>query len=95
MTRKPTFELLREQRELPVVNPANGVRFTISLRDWQGTLWAVRVIPAEPSPTDKVNPFVRQHCLLARSDIKEWLDRLCLARCQPHEASARESSRSS
>lgn len=46
MKRAPTFELLRERRELPVVYPATGARFTISLRDWQGVLWGVRRIPA-------------------------------------------------
>jgi hypothetical protein len=38
MTRRPTFELLRERRELSVVNPDTGTRFAISLRDWQGSL---------------------------------------------------------
>ena len=55
MTWKPTFELLSERRELPVINPATGRRFIISLRDWQGALWAVRVLPAVASPADKIN----------------------------------------
>ena len=78
MTQKPTFELLSEQRELPVIHPATGARFTISLRDWQGALWAVRVLPAVPRPADKVNPFVQQHRLLGRQVIEEWLERLRL-----------------
>jgi hypothetical protein len=49
-----TFELLRERRELSVVYPATGARFTISLRDWQGALWAVRVVPASPGSADSV-----------------------------------------
>ena len=45
-TNRPTFALLREKRELRVRNPENGARFTISLRDWQAMLWAVRVLPS-------------------------------------------------
>ena len=78
MTKRPTFQQLREQRELPVINPATGSRFVISLRDWQGALWAVRVFPAAPRPADKLNPFVQKHRLLSRPVIKEWLDRLRL-----------------
>lgn len=80
MTWKPTFELLSERRELPVINPATGRRFIISLRDWHGALWAVRVLPTVPSPADKNNSFVQKHRLLARPVIEEWLDRLRLVR---------------
>ena len=83
MSHAPTFELLRERRELPVANPATGARFTISLRDWQGALWAVRVLPATPGPADGANPFVQQHRMLARSGIEEWLERLRLTGTQP------------
>ena len=76
----PTFELLSERRELPVINPATGRRFIISLRDWQGALWAVRVLPAAARPADKINPFVQKHRLLARPVIEEWLQRLRLVR---------------
>jgi hypothetical protein len=38
MKRKPTFEQLSAQRELPVINPTMGARFTISLRGWQDAL---------------------------------------------------------
>ena len=89
MKRAPTFEQLRERRELPVVNPATGTRFTISLRDWQGALWAVRVVPAAPGPADKDNPFVQRHRMLARSGIEEWLERLRLASTQPPASLAR------
>jgi hypothetical protein len=70
---RPSFELLCEQRELPVVNPATGARFTISLRDWQGALWAVQVRPAHPRATDAANPFVQKHRLMARSCVEGWL----------------------
>lgn len=80
MKRHPTFEQLREHRELPVINPVTGRRFTISLRDWHGALWAVRVLPAAPRPADKFNPFVQKHRLLAQPVIEEWLDKLRLAR---------------
>ena len=80
MKRHPTFEQLREHRELPVINPATGRRFVISLRDWQGALWAVQVLPAAPRPADKFNPFVQKHRLLGRLVIEEWLDKLLLAR---------------
>jgi hypothetical protein len=74
----PTFELLREKRELAVVNPANGVRFKISLRDWQGALWAVRVHPH--GKREPWNPFTRSHRLMARERIENWLVSLRLAR---------------
>jgi hypothetical protein len=79
MKRAPTFEQLREQRELPVVNPDTGARFTISLRDWQGVLWGVRVLPDTPRPSDADNPFVQRHRMVARSYIEEWLEGLRLA----------------
>ena len=69
--RRPTFELLREKRELAVVNPANGVRFKITLRDWQGALWAVRVHPH--GKREPWNPFTRAHRIMARERIEDWL----------------------
>jgi hypothetical protein len=89
MKRKPTFELLSGRRELPVINPAMGRRFVISLRDWQGALWAVRVLPAAPCPADKVNPFVQKHRLLSRPVIEEWLDRLRLVQTRLSASLAR------
>ncbi len=80
MTRRPTFELLRERRELAVINPDNGVRFDISLRDWQGCIWAIRVHPHKPRPIDLENPFVTAHRIMQREDIEAWLGRL---RCRP------------
>ncbi len=74
----PTFTQLRERRELRVVNPQNGVRFDISLADWQGALWAVRVRPEKLRPTDFDNPFVTAHRLMSRPAIEEWLGRLLL-----------------
>lgn len=76
MTRRPTFELLRERRELSVVNPDTGTRFAISLRDWQGSLWAVRVRPEQLRPADFDNPFVTAHRMMSRPAIEEWLGRL-------------------
>ena len=78
MSAKPTLEMLRERRELPVVYPATGARFTISLRDWQGALWAVKVIPKTRRLGDAFNPYVQTHRLLPRSCIEHWLDRLRL-----------------
>jgi len=78
MKHRPTFELLRERRELAVLNPDNGARFTISLRDWQGLLWAVRVRPSVWSGRDWDNPFVTAHRLLSREAIEAWLGRLRL-----------------
>lgn len=76
MTRRPTFELLRERRELSVVNPETGTRFEISLRDWQGSIWAVRVHPAKLGPADLGNPFVTAHRMMPQEAIEEWLGRL-------------------
>ncbi len=68
----PTFAQLREKRRLRVRNPENGARFTISLRDWEQLLWAVRVEP-EPGWDDPKNPFTRAHRILSRSRVEEWL----------------------
>ena len=75
----PTFTQLRERRELRVVNPQNGVRFDISLADWQGALWAVRVRPEKLRPSDFDNPFVTAHRLLPRPVVEDWLAGLRLA----------------
>jgi hypothetical protein len=80
MSRRPTFEMLRERGELQVVYPATRRRFTISLRDWAGVLWAVKIIPAVPQAADGFNPFAQQHRLLSRPCIEEWLERLRLVR---------------
>ncbi len=80
MTLRPTFEMLCEQGALQVVYPATRCRFTISMRGWQGALWAVKVIPETPRMADAFNPFVQQHRLLARPGIEEWLARLRVTR---------------
>ena len=62
----PTFSLLREKRRLAVINPENGARSTISLREWQQMLWAIRVHP-EPqwrqprTPTPRLTASCRAH----------------------------------
>lgn len=76
--RRPTFELLRKKRELAVVNPANGVRFKISLCEWQSALWAVRVHPR--GKREPWNLFTRVHRLMARKRIEDWLALLRFAR---------------
>jgi len=80
MKRCPTFEQFREIRQLAVVNPDNGVRFSISLRDWEGVLWAVAVRPCELDKSDWDNPFVTAHRVLSRETIEEWLGRLRVER---------------
>ncbi len=72
--------MLCQRRELSVIYPETGKRFTITLRDWQGVLWAVRVHPSTPTPADRSNPFVTKHRILNRTVIEEWLQRLCLTR---------------
>ena len=74
----PTFALLREKRRLAVRNPENGARFTISLRDWQSMLWAVRVHP-EPKWRQRSNPYTTAHRILPRPRIEDWLAELRLA----------------
>ena len=78
MNRRPTFEQLREARELAVINPDNGKRFRVSLRDWEGCLWAIRVYPYRPRAVDRENPFVTAHRLVPRESIEDWLGRLWL-----------------
>ena len=75
--RRPTFELLREKRRLAVVNPENGLRFTISLRDWERCVWAVRVVRHEPAKR-RPDPFETAHRMLSLDAIEEWLGRLVL-----------------
>ncbi len=76
--RTPTFALLREKRRLAVCNPENGVRFTISLRDWQSMLWAVRVHP-EPKWRQRGNAYTTAHRIMPRPRIEDWLAELRLA----------------
>ncbi len=79
MKRHPTFEQLREVRELNVVNPDTGVHFRISLRDWADCLWAIRVHPRCASSCDRDNPYLTAHRLMGRETIEEWLSRLELS----------------
>ena len=72
----PTFEQLREHRELPVINPATGRRFVISLRSWGGCMWAIQVYPDQRQALDSTNPFVTAHRLMNRDTIEQWLERL-------------------
>ena len=74
---RPTFALLREKRRLRVRNPENGARFTISLRDWQAMLWAVRVHP-EPRWRQPGNAYTTEHRIMARGRIEDWLAELRL-----------------
>jgi hypothetical protein len=83
MKRAPTFEQLREHRKLPVVYPETGRRFTISLWDWEGVLWGVRVLPDKPRPSDADNEIVQSHRMVSRAWIEEWLGRLRLASTPP------------
>jgi hypothetical protein len=75
MKRHLSFEQLRQTSELQVVNPDTGSRFIISLRGWQNTLWAVRIIPSECHRVSN-NPFTTAHRLMSRSAIEEWLSQL-------------------
>ena len=74
----PTFTLLREKRRLAVCNPENGARFTISLRDWQSMLWAVRVQP-ERKWRQPGNAYTTAHRIMRRARIEDWLAELRLA----------------
>ena len=70
MNRAPTFEELREKRKLDVIYPETGARFRVSLRDWEGCLWAIRVYPHTPSSCDKDNPYVTAHRMMSRDAIE-------------------------
>ena len=74
----PTFALLSEKRLLAVYNPNNGVRFTISLRDWEKIIWFVRVYPAPPW-RHHVTSHTTAHRMMARLEIENWLEGLRLA----------------
>lgn len=75
--RKPTFEMLLAKRRLAVVNPENGHRFVISLRDWERCLWAVRVIPHEP-PARPPDAYETAHRLISQDALEIWLEHLLL-----------------
>lgn len=75
----PTFAMLREKRRLAVLNHENGLRFTISLRDWEEVIWSVRVHPAKWRRIYAHNPYCRAHCTMPRIEIEDWLARLQLA----------------
>ena len=81
----PTFALLREKRRLAVCNPENGARFTISLRDWEEIIWAVRVHP-DPEWRHHVTPHTTAHRMMSRIAIENWLEGLRMTkgrRCAP------------
>lgn len=73
----PTFALLCEKRRLHVCNPESGVRFTITLRDWQALLWAVRVHPAR-GWRQPHNAYTTAHRIMPRPQIGDWLAHLQL-----------------
>ena len=75
--RTPTFALLAEKGRLAVVNPENGRRFVISLRDWERWLWAVRVIPHEP-PARPPDAYETAHRLISQDALEIWLGHLQL-----------------
>jgi hypothetical protein len=76
---RPTFELLREARELTLVNPENGVRFRVSLRHWENVIWAIRIHPCKRRRVDRQNVFCTGHRLVSRDYLEEWLGQLRLA----------------
>jgi hypothetical protein len=56
---KVSLETTKIIGTLPEVNPDTRARFTVPLRDWQGALWAVRVVPAAPGSADTPRPVSR------------------------------------
>ena len=68
----PTFALLHEKRRLAVYASLTGARFTISLRDWEEIIWAVRVHPA-PEWRPHVTPHTTAHRIMSRIGIEDWL----------------------
>ena len=86
----PTFALLREKRRLRVSNPENGARFTISLRDWEEIIWAVRVHP-DPEWRHHVTPHTTAHRMMSRIAIENWLEGLRMTKGRRCASSARSS----
>lgn len=72
----PTLSLLLEHRFLSVINPKTGFQFQISLRDWQGLLFAIQVRPKALRPSDWDNPYVTAHRLINRATLETWLRQL-------------------
>ena len=75
---RPTFALLREKRRLAVCVPESGIRFTISLRNWEEILWAVRIYP-EPEWRQYRTSHTTAHRIMPRMQIEDWLEGLRLA----------------
>lgn len=71
--------MLLAKRRLAVVNPLTGLRFKISLRDWEQCVWAVRVIPQERQ-SGPLDAYETAHRLISRAAIEAWLSRLELDR---------------
>ena len=86
----PTFALLWEKRSLAVCNPENGARFTISLRDWEDIIWAVRVHP-DPKWRHHVTPHTTAHRMMSRIAIENWLEGLRMTKGPSCASSARSS----
>ena len=81
--RRPTVYELIGKRKLRVMNPHNGVRFVLSLRDWEGVLFSIRAYPCEmldgqPPRINRHNPFETAHRIVSRSYIEDVLSRVVL-----------------
>lgn len=71
---KPTLPMLQSSRKLRVLNPENGIVFTVSLRDWNGLVFGVRVIP--DSGHADGNPYCTKHRVMPKAQIEDWLSEL-------------------
>ena len=67
---QPTFKQLKEQRRLNVINPMNGRRFTVELKDWRGCVFFIGII--------ENGKHITPHYTKSINDIEDYLSRLQL-----------------
>ena len=67
---QPTFEQLKKQRRFNVINPMNGRRFTVELKDWHGVAYFIGIIER--------GKHVTPHYGKSIIDIEDYLSRLQL-----------------
>jgi len=69
--------MLKAKKNIRVINPDNGVVFTISIRDWNDLVFGIQVFPENDKQSN--NPFTTKHRVMSRQSIQDWLSELQIA----------------
>ncbi|HLE18823.1 MAG TPA: hypothetical protein VI728_11125 [Syntrophales bacterium] len=67
---QPIFEQLKKYQRLNVMNPDNGRRFTIELKDWRNCVFFIGIIEG--------GKHITPHYAKSINDIEDYLSRLQL-----------------